>query len=326
MKANRLAVVTWVCALLLGAAGAAGAGGTAHAAQPSAEIDAPRTEVVTTGGTTTVLPTFGAASYNAQYKSSPAETVSDLTKIAAAGADIIGLQEMGAVDKRDAVRARFLDCDTCQFDAFLSEEPEQNATPILYRSTAFLLKSTGTKKVSKTTYVGPSGAGPSTVKAKFVNYVKLRHRATGKVVYVLNNHAVASVQGSDGGRDLSHPKRLDLYRQHMSGLQNLITELSATGAAVLVTGDFNVNYRKDHIVRDTLFPYFRMREVSTAASWEALGMPELGTHRRSDGAGNRLIDYVFYRTNAGVAPESQRILDRCSSDHRPVLVQFTIGS
>ncbi|MDQ3273973.1 MAG: hypothetical protein M3Q39_02790, partial [Actinomycetota bacterium] len=145
MMRNRLAAVTWVCAILLGAAVA---GGTAQAAPLSTAIGVPRTTGdVTTADTTTMLPTFGVASYNAHYKSTPAETVNDLTRIAAAGADVIGLQEMGTVDKRDAVRARFLDCDTCQFDAFMSEEPEQNATPILYRSTAFLLKSTGTKKV-----------------------------------------------------------------------------------------------------------------------------------------------------------------------------------
>jgi endonuclease/exonuclease/phosphatase family metal-dependent hydrolase len=322
MKINRLAVVTWVCALLLGAAGA---GGTAHAAQLSAEIDAPRTEVVTAGSTTTVLPTFDVASYNAQFKSTPAETVSDLTKMAAAGADIIGLQEMGARDKRDAVRAQFVDCSTCEFDAFMTDLPEQNATPILYRWSEFRLESTGTRQVSEATYVGPSGAGPSTVKAKFINYVELRHRATGQVVYVLNNHTVASVQGSDGGRDLRHPERLELYRKHMEGLQALITELPDTGAAVLATGDFNVNYRKDYIVQDTLFPFDRTRQVETAANWEALGMPELGTHP-SDGTGNRLIDYVFYSKNTPVTPESQQILEQYTSDHRPVLVRFTIGS
>jgi endonuclease/exonuclease/phosphatase (EEP) superfamily protein YafD len=189
----------------------------------------------------------------------------------------------------------------------------------------FRLESTGSRQVSTATYVGPSGAGPSTVKAKFINYVELRHRATGQVVYVLNNHTVASVQGSDGGRDPRHPKRLELYRKHMEGLQSLVRKLSAPGTAVLVTGDFNVNYRKDYIVQDTLFPYYRMREVGVAANWQALGMPKLGTHP-ADGNGDRLIDYVSYRENTRVTPESQRMLDRCASDHRPVLVQFSIGS
>ncbi len=319
MMINRVAVITWTCAMLLGAAGA---GVTAHAAPASVQSHVPQTTDVTLGDTTTVLPTFDVATYNVHYQSTPAETVSDLTKIAAAGADIIGLQEMGTRDKRDAVREQLVDCSTCQFDAFMTDLGAQNATPILYRWSEFRLESTGSRQVSEATYVGPSGAGPSTVKAKFINYVELRHRATGQVVYVLNNHAVASVQGSDGGRDLSHPERLQLYLQHMEGLQGLITELSATGAAVLVTGDFNVNYRKDHIVQDTLFPYDRMRQVDTAASWETLGMPKLGTH----GDGDRLIDYVFYRRNTPVLPQSQRILDQCTSDHRPVLVRFTIGS
>jgi endonuclease/exonuclease/phosphatase (EEP) superfamily protein YafD len=54
-------------------------------------------------------------------------------------------------------------------------------------------------------------------------------------------------------------------------------------------------------------------------------MPKLGTHP-ADGNGDRLIDYVSYRKNTRVTPESQRMLERCTSDHRPVLVDFSIGS
>ncbi|MDP9443508.1 MAG: hypothetical protein M3P83_03770 [Actinomycetota bacterium] len=337
MMINRLAVGAWVGALLLGAAGV---GGTANAAELSAHIGVPQSPDITTGGATTaatttgapttgpttaVPPTFNVASYNVHHARTPDETVSDLRKIATAGADIIGLQEMGTADRRAAVREQIVDCSTCKFDAFMPDTRAQNATPILYRWSKFRLESTGTKQVSEATYVGPSGAGPSTIKAKFINYVELRHRVTGQIIYVLNSHAVASVQGRDAGRKLKHPERLQLYRQHMEGLQSLITELSATGAAVLATGDFNVSYRRDHLVQDTLFPYYRMGQVDTAANWEALGMPELGTHRPSDGRANRLIDYVFYRKNTPVTPWSHRILDTCTSDHRPVLVRFAIG-
>ena len=59
--------------------------------------------------------------------------------------------------------------------------------------------SKGTQKVSDATYVGPDGAGPSWIGPKYLTYVQLRHQARGQVMYVINNHTVASVQAPNGG-------------------------------------------------------------------------------------------------------------------------------
>jgi len=260
--------------------------------------------------------------YNMEYGRTPATVVDDINRIADMGADVIGLQEMGSLDRRAAVLDQVVDCSSCIYDAFMPDTREQNAVPILYRWSKFRLIDSGGTKVSERTFVGAGGAGPSTLKAKWVNWVLLRHRVTGQNMYVLNNHAVPSVQNSKGTRDLSYPERLELYRQHMEGLKTMITGFTATGAAVFSTGDFNVNYRSDSVKQDTIFPYFNMSAVNVEASFTALGMPEMGTH--TGGSGTRLIDYVFALKHPAVAAKAQTILTGFTSDHRPLLVRYAI--
>lgn len=263
--------------------------------------------------------------YNAEYGRSPERVVSDMKKLKRAGADVFGLQEMGSPNRRIAVMEQFVNCDTCEFDAFMPNTREQNAVPILWDSSKLHLVRTGTLKASASTYVGKSGAGPSTLKSKYVNWVLLRHRISGQKMYVLNSHAVPSVQGAGGGRNNHHPARLKLYRQHMNGLQDLIAGFETTGYAVFSTGDFNVNYRRDSIVRDSIFPYVKMAQVGVYASYKFLGMPEEGTHK-SGKTGNsvRLIDYVFSLRHDAVSARGQKILSGFTSDHRPLLVRYRL--
>jgi endonuclease/exonuclease/phosphatase (EEP) superfamily protein YafD len=166
-------------------------------------------------------------------------------------------------------------------------------------------------------------AGPSTLAAKWVNYVHLRNIATGRAIYVLNSHAVPSVQGA-GGPNYGNLERLRLYRQHMRGLKSLVTTLGATGEPVFVTGDYNVNYRSDSRLQSRMFPYASMHEVGASSNWELLGEPTRGTHVLPGGNATRLIDYVFSVRNRRATPMAQRILSGYSSDHRPVLVEFML--
>lgn len=260
--------------------------------------------------------------YNMEYGRTTDAVVGDIRRLASEKADVIGLQEMGSADRRAAVLDQVVDCSTCVYDAFMPNTREQNAVPILYKWSKFRLLDSGGTKVSERTFVGAKGAGPSTLKAKWVNWVLLRHRITGQNMYVLNNHAVPSAQGAGGARNLDHPERVELYRQHMEGLKAMVTEFTATGSAVFSTGDFNVNYRTDSVTRDPYFPYYNMSMVNVHASFRALGEPELGTH--TGGSGERLIDYVFALRHAAVTAKAQTILTGFTSDHRPLLVRYAI--
>jgi endonuclease/exonuclease/phosphatase (EEP) superfamily protein YafD len=263
---------------------------------------------------------------NTEGPNSTGQALSDVKKIAAAGADIITLQEMASAERRKAVRAALVDCSGCRYGAWMPSLPVPGSTPILYRKDKFELKDAGTVQVSEATYVGARGAGPSTLNAKYINWVKLREETTGRHFFVLNNHAVPTVQAKNGGPNYSLPKRLALYRKHMNGLKSLITQFEARRKPVFVTGDFNVNYRKDSVVRSSLFPYVNMGQVGVQASYKALGQPIHGTHVLPNGDEKRLIDYVMFSNHQAVKPVANRVLFGYNSDHRPLQVDFTLTS
>ncbi len=308
MKLARLSFVAPLCGLAMIAAGA---------------VQAPAVAAKSAKGKTgtPVTSTVQIATYNAAAATKTNRAVADIQRLAAA-ADVVALQEMGSGARRRAVAASLVDCETCTFDAFMPVPAVPGSTPILWNSERFGLKASGTRQVTQDTYVGRAGAGPSTLRAKYINYVLLRDRATGVKFYVLNNHAVPTVQGKGGGSNREHPKRLELYRQHMEGLKALITELAAPNRAVFVTGDLNVNYRRDRIVQDRLFPFSNLGKVGVHASHEALGEPKLGTHVLGSGNSSRLIDYVSYMRHKAVVPMRQQILTGYGSDHRPLVVDF----
>jgi endonuclease/exonuclease/phosphatase (EEP) superfamily protein YafD len=104
----------------------------------------------------------------------------------------------------------------------------------------------------------------------------------------------------------------------MEGLTDLIGPMKATGAEVFVTGDFNVNFRRDRVLKTKIFPYATMAALGLRASYESLWEPRIGTH----GGGTRLIDYVFSLPQNTVTPASQTVLRGYGSDHRPVKVDF----
>lgn len=279
---------------------------------------------VSTPASATASAPVKIATLNVHSALSPTQALSDISRLVGTGADVISLQEMGGRQRRDYVRAMLVDCDTCELDAYMPIGGPEASIPILFRKDRFILEAEGSHQVSDATYVGSRGAGPSTLKAKFVNYVVLYDLQTKQRVAVLNNHAVPTVQAPYGGPN-SLKLRHALYRKHMDGLTAKISEYAATGATVFATGDFNVNYRKDSQVRAGLFPYSRLRAVSTHSSYEALGQPGTGTHVLRSGFDRRLIDYVFNLAHPAVSLASQAILRGYASDHRPLLTQYDVG-
>lgn len=265
------------------------------------------------------------ASYNIRHALSDGVAAGDVKRLAATGADVIGLQEMSSRTRRNAVLAAVQDCSTCVMQGVFFDSPAMiGALSILYREDRFTLYDSGSQMLSDTTYIGPKGAGPATLPPKYVTWVKLQEKRTGRFLYVLNSHAVASVQGPDGGAN-DNQRRLALYRKHMDGLQTLVSQFKRRQVGVFALGDLNVNYRRDRVVRDSLFPYVNMGEVSMEASYERLGVPATGTHNRMDGTSStRLIDYVYFMPRLVFEPVTQSILGGYSSDHRPLKVGFEV--
>lgn len=318
MTLARLPLITQACGLLLVAGLAGQAAFTAGTERgPGAQLAPAASDPLTSS--------VRIATFNTGAGLSTDRAVSDINRLAGRGPHVIALQEMGSPSRREAVRAALVDCSNCPYEAYFPVGAPANATPILYRWEKFRFEGAGSKQVTERTYVGPSGAGPSWIRAKYVNYVQLRDRTTGQVAYVLNNHAVPSVQAKDGGSN-GNTRRLGIYRKHMEGLKTLVSSFRASGAAVFVTGDLNVNYRKDRIVRDRIFPFYNMKQVATRASYWHLGEPARGTHVLPSGNSTRLIDYVYITKHPAVTAVGQNVLLGYNSDHRPVLVDVTLGA
>lgn len=83
-------------------------------------------------------------------------------------------------------------------------------------------------------FLGPRGAGPTYAKAKAINVLVLRHRATGRVVKYLNGHAIPSEE-----RHLSpaeDARRDEHYRAFVAALVGI---LDHTHVPVVLTADLN---------------------------------------------------------------------------------------
>ena len=263
--------------------------------------------------------------YNVSADVRVKRTVGDLKSIIANQApDVISLQEMSSWKRRQAVRQHFVDCEGCLYDTYMPAAAVPGGQPILFRRDKYSLLGTGMRKVTEDTFVGDKGAGPSTIHAKWITWVWLRDLGTGRPLYVLNNHFVPTVQAGDGGTN-NMTRRLAIYRQNMQGLVALIQELQASSAGlVFVTGDFNVNYRGDMVAQATIFPYASLGAIGVTSSYQNVEVPETGTHVLDNGFDKRLIDYVFNLGKRSVSADALQILMGLSSDHRPLVTDFTV--
>ena len=262
------------------------------------------------------------ASFNTAAFLGVKKAVADVQRVAQTGADVIALQEMSSFDRRQAVRAALVDCATCVYGIYVAPGgPVPAGTPILYRRDRFWLLEAGSVKVTDAVRVGSRGAGPEVIRPKYVNWVRLKDMKTRRQVYVLNNHTVPTVQAPGGGPN-SNTARLTIYRKHMKGLLAVAGQLRSRGGAVVVTGDFNVNYRTDRVVGYRWFPYAALHTLNVRASFELLGEPALGTHILPSGFDMRLIDYVSVMDHRVISALGQQILVGLNSDHRPMVVDL----
>ena len=289
---------------------------------PSAGADPTRAAA---SGPEPVASTVRIASFNTAATNSTRQGFNDVKDLLNAGTDIVALQEMSSWARRERVRTRLLDCDACAWDGWIPVPAVQGGQPILWRSDKFTFLGRDWIEVAPETFVGDRGAGPATMHAKYVVRLRLLDKATGRTIWILNNHFVPTVQDSDGARN-TNVRRTRLYARHMSGLLGVIDKIYAKegGGLVFVTGDFNVNYRKDKIKQDPIFPYAALGTRAFRSSYYKLGEPATGTHVLDNGFDKRLIDYVNFKPTRRVIAMSQRIVRGMNSDHRPLIAEFKV--
>lgn len=105
----------------------------------------------------------------------------------------------------------------------------------------------------------------------------------------------------------------------MQLIQTIVkNNFSGENLPIIITGDFNVDYRTDKVVKYKYFPYATMANLGFTSNWayaeEDGGLPSGGS-----GSSNRLIDYVFIKRGVGLGfSETSINTDMFGSDHHPV--------
>lgn len=163
-------------------------------------------------------------------------------------------------------------------------------TPVMWRSDRWEKLTAGTRYLHRR-------SGKWGIRA--VNWVKLRHRDTGRVVSVVSVHPSPSTKLTVGLRPI-----------FMSGLSSLVRELSAAGP-VFVGGDLNVPYRSSD------FPRGSLDTAGLRTTFDVFGMPPGGTGDH----GGATIDYLLFQPAAGVTALSGSTRE-LQSDHDAVLGTF----
>lgn len=165
-------------------------------------------------------------------------------------------------------------------------------TPVLWRTDRWTEIASGTRTLNNR---------PVRWGVRAVNWVTLKHLATGKVVSVISAHPAPTIPVTRG-----------LLSEFMGGLSALVKELGASGP-VFVGGDLNVQYQS------APYPAAALASAGLQATYDTLGRPEGGTGDHRGG----IIDYMLYQPGKGVSADKQGKVEQ-ASDHDTMWADFTL--
>jgi len=145
--------------------------------------------------------------------------------------------------------------------------------------------------------------------ARYINVVRLREIATGKIFGVINTHTIAQASFD---AQLSDPQRIPLLRQHLKMLRDSIVSLFATTEHVFAMGDLNVNYLADRVRQNEGLPTSALGDVVN------FDMPLTGSRGKTS-----LLDYgMTVKENGGFKLLGSRIEYGFASDHDAVVFSY----
>ncbi|MQA25569.1 MAG: hypothetical protein GEU94_08860 [Micromonosporaceae bacterium] len=162
--------------------------------------------------------------------------------------------------------------------------------------------------------------------ARYTNWVRYQHKATGRYVFHLNTHANSHIDNNGHPYDLP---RTECAEKHFRGIRDLADSKRSSGQ-VVVSGDLNVDYVADKRVQYVNFPYVVLDERGSTGALPGLrsnytihGVKGTGT------LGDRHIDYIYLWKRL---PEHQKmwmtdygIVGGTESDHNAVVANFAIA-
>jgi len=285
--------------------------------------------------------TITIASWNTLITNSKKNISSGATALSKS-ADILDVQELNYKPERQAIRDKLM-CKNCAYTGYMYKWSSVGATPasvsIFWNKTKFTKKEAGWlwsygKNQKYWAVEKDKNAPDGKVASRYITWVRLQDKATGREFYVLNTHTIAAID-KDGTGNANNPKRMALYKRHMEVLTAFIQTIKTKGDyPIFLTGDFNVDYRKDNPAYQGLkgmsvyadFPYAMLTTLDMHNGWQRFNLAGIADDARTQGSsGNRIIDYVWSTDRSDVTPLSASISSNSyGSDHYPVFYSFEL--
>lgn len=267
-------------------------------------------------------------SFNTSRALGPQRCWLDLNKLTSrTRIQIFGAQEMSP-PSRDGISDRIAGKGWSYYRPDASTIHNRNENTIFWRTDDFDLLDQDSIEL---TPAGPAGGGRP---PRFLNWVKLTHLDSRRVIYFMDTHYHGHIEGHTAGYANEgpsyrpgHPSTDPAEAGHVS---DAFTQIQTTAdtirqfsahAPVFLAGDFNVNWFPDAKVRDHRFPYSQFKKTGTRSNWDLIDHhPGYGTH------GDRYIDqiWVTHPQTHQIRYVDQWILTGYYSDHRPVMVKSLI--
>ncbi|MET7470912.1 endonuclease/exonuclease/phosphatase family protein [Micromonospora sp. NPDC005686] len=158
---------------------------------------------------------------------------------------------------------------------------------------------------------------------RYNNWVKYRHKVTGRYVFHINFHANAGIDNNGWPEDLP---RTRCAEKQFAEIKELARQKKDDGQ-VVVSGDLNVDFSADKARGYAKFPWkvFEANELpNLRSSYNLHGVKGTGTH------GNRHIDYIYFwkrlESLQVMWMTDYRIVGDTESDHNGVVADFTLAS
>ena len=214
--------------------------------------------------------------------------------------DVGGFQEFSDLEDRQTLMRLATERD---WGWYMPAVGGGETTPIVWNRARFRLIDGHTIKTHD--------AVPDVTPARYINVVRLREIATGKVFGVINTHTIAQASFD---AQLTDPKRIPLLRQHLKLLHDEIVALFTTTEHVFAMGDLNVNYLADRVRQNEGLPTSALGDVVN------FDMPLTGSRGATS-----LLDYgMTVKNDSGLQLVTSRIEYGFNSDHDAVV--FTYGT
>lgn len=223
-------------------------------------------------------------------------------------AGVIGLQEIGANSRRHFLHA------SRHWGYFRPRYIQQN--PVIWDRRKFHKVKARGHRIAKSRHL--RGQLPGSRKPKkhsTATVVRLRHKASGRRLSVINVHLVhGAVKG--GKPWPGRPRVFGLYVDQVRGVVRVVRKERRWGR-VFVVGDFNVGYRADKHVRLPKLPYRRLKRLHLNSMWQGTKYVRHRQGTRRDA----LIDQVWSKRKASRAKVLRGIEP---SDHYPAVATYRL--